>query len=248
MVYKEDTFIKDTFIQDNEKDKKDKVRNPVQYYVKFSFTITYILLLTTATITLIEALRTPIPKVRHIFNLETCISLVAGYFYSIFVGKIEDYGKADKIIDWKDITKTRYIDWALTTPLMLMVLSIVLAHNSNKSISAPFIITILILNYGMLFTGYLGENGQMGRITALVTGFALFFLMFGIIFYTFLRGRFISGNYGLYGVYLIIWTIYGIAYMFNEEYKNIVMNILDCIAKCLVGIGLWVYYTKIIDK
>ena len=43
----------------------------------FSFTLTYILLLTTGTITLIEALRTKIPLVRHIFNLETVISVIA---------------------------------------------------------------------------------------------------------------------------------------------------------------------------
>jgi hypothetical protein len=32
----------------------------------------------------------------------------------------------------------------------------------------------------------------------------------------------------------------------NEEYKNIVMNVLDCIAKCFVGLGLWAYFTKLI--
>jgi hypothetical protein len=34
--------------------------------------------------------------------------------------------------------------------------------------------------------------------------------------------------------------------MFNEEAKNIAMNILDLIAKCFIGLGLWAYYTKII--
>ena len=243
MVYKEEAFI-----QDDEKDKEDKKKNPVKYYVKFSFMLTYILLLTTATITFIEALRTPIPKVRHVFNLETCISLIAGYFYSIFVGKIEDYGKAGKIIDWADITKTRYIDWAMTTPLMLFVLSVVLAHNSKKKVSASFMLIILLLNYFMLYTGYLGENGELTRITALVLGFVAFFMMFGIIFYTYLQGNMIASNYGLYGVYFIVWTVYGIAYMLSEEYKNIIMNILDCVAKCFVGLGLWVYYSKIIDS
>ncbi len=53
-----------------------------------SFTLTYILLITTGTITLIEALRAKDPLVRHIFNLETVISIIAGYFYSSFVDKI----------------------------------------------------------------------------------------------------------------------------------------------------------------
>ena len=72
--------------------KKDKP-NETEYKkldnnIKFSFTVSYILLLTTATITFIEALRTQTPYIRHILNLETAISVVAGYFYSIFVDKI----------------------------------------------------------------------------------------------------------------------------------------------------------------
>ena len=54
-----------------------------------TFMITYTILLTTATITLVEALRTDKPYVRHILNLETCISLVAGYYYGIFITKIQ---------------------------------------------------------------------------------------------------------------------------------------------------------------
>jgi hypothetical protein len=48
--------------------------------VKSSFYFTYIFLITTGTICFIEALRNPDPKIRHIMNLETCISVVAGYF------------------------------------------------------------------------------------------------------------------------------------------------------------------------
>lgn len=237
----------DSFIQDTEKDKKEKAQNPVQYYVKFSFMMTYILLLTTATVTLIEALRTPVPLVRHVFNLETCISLIASYFYSIFVVKIEEYGKADKIIDWADITKTRYIDWALTTPLMLLVLSIVLGNNAKVPVKLPFIVMLIATNYAMLYAGYLGENKEIDRFNAFVFGFIAFFIMFGLLFFTFLNNRFVLANYALFGFYIIIWSIYGIAFMFNEEYKNIIMNILDCISKCFVGLGLWVYYTKIIQ-
>ena len=45
-----------------------------------SFYITYVFLMTTATITFIEAIRTDDKKVRHILNLETCISVVAAFF------------------------------------------------------------------------------------------------------------------------------------------------------------------------
>jgi bacteriorhodopsin len=234
------------FIQDTPKDKQEKKVNPVQYYVKFSFMITYVLLMTTATITFIEAIRTPVPEVRHVLNLETCISVVAGYFYSIFVGKIEEYGKADKVIDWADITQTRYIDWAITTPMMLLTLCIVLGMNTKTRIDITTMLSVIVLNYFMLYVGYLGESKKMDRFTAMIVGFIAFIGMFGMIFIKFVSPKYVFDNYLLYGMYLSVWSVYGIAYMFNEEYKNITMNILDCTAKCLIGLGLWIYYTKLI--
>lgn len=79
----------------DDKTKIEQKINPVQYYVKFSFSITYIFLLTTAIITFIEAMRTTNPMVRHVLNLETAISMIAGYFYSLFLDKISVYEKED---------------------------------------------------------------------------------------------------------------------------------------------------------
>ena len=72
-------------------------KNQISKSVYFSFYITYVLLLTTATITVIEAIRTQNPSIRHVLNLETCISIVAGYFYSIFVAKLDAQNKQ---INW----------------------------------------------------------------------------------------------------------------------------------------------------
>jgi bacteriorhodopsin len=217
-------------------------------YVKMSFMITYILLLTTATITFIEAMRTKDPVIRHIFNLETCISIVAGYFYSLFVSKIDEAEKNNTPLNWNEITDFRYIDWSITTPMMLLVLSVVLGYNAKVSVNMVFIMTVLILNYFMLAVGYLGEINVISRLNGMIVGFIAFFAMFFIIFMKFLNSKFNLFNYVLYAIYFVVWSIYGIAYMFSEEYKNIVMNILDCIAKCLIGIFLWVYYTGIVTK
>ena len=238
--------MKEFFAIEEPKEKEEKKKNPTEYYVKFSFVITYILLLTTGTITFIEAIRTQIPAVRHIMNLETCISIVAGYFYFVFVEKIEDFSKNDKPIDWKDITITRYIDWSITTPMMLIVLCLVLGQNTNIPLKLSVITSILILNYIMLFIGYLGESNKLLQQTAMILGFLPFILMFGIIYNTFIKPKYVKTNVTLFSTFVSIWAIYGIAYMFNEEYKNILMNILDCMAKCFVGLGLWAYYTKIV--
>jgi bacteriorhodopsin len=206
-----------------------------------TFSITYALLLTTAVITIVEALRTPNAKIRHILNLETCISCVAGYFYSIFIVQASEKNK-----DWSTITQTRYIDWSITTPMMLLALCLVLSMNSETVIHLKVILSIVILNYVMLLFGYLGEIKMIRRIIATILGFIAFLLMYYIIFINFVKPKYSKANYILFGMYFIVWSLYGVVYLFDEEYKNMITNILDLTAKCLIGLSLWVYYTNII--
>ena len=224
--------------------KKEDTKKTDDTNVKNSFMLTYVLLLTTATITFIEAIRTTSPTIRHIFNLETCISVVAGYFYGLFIQKIDKPGK----IDWSEITKLRYLDWAITTPMMLLALCLVLSYNSKTVIHLPVILSIVALNYVMLYTGYMGETGVLERWIADIVGFLPFIAMFFIIYYNFIRPRPEYSNLVMFGLYLVVWTLYGVVYMLGEEWKNITMNILDLTAKCLIGLGLWVYYTKIVRE
>lgn len=220
-----------------------KKRNP---YIKFSFMITYILLLTTATITFIEALRTNNPTIRHIFNLETCISLVASYFYLLFLERIDKSITSGNPLNWTEITELRYIDWSITTPFMLLSLLVVLAFNSKKIVHMTLLIPVILLNYIMLFAGYLGEINYISRLTGMIVGFIAFFIMFFIIYVNYMNSAFIFSNALIYWLYFIVWSVYGIVYMYRQETKNIITNVLDCIAKCLIGIFLWVYYTGIV--
>jgi bacteriorhodopsin len=207
-----------------------------------SFYITYVLLLTTGTITLIEALRTKVKMVQHIMNLETCISVVAGYFYSVINEKV----KKRKEINWKEITRLRYIDWAITTPIMLLVLSLVLSFNIKTTIQLHWFALTIFFNYAMLYFGYVGETGQLEKMTASVIGFIALFLMYGLIFINYVLPKYNRDNTVLFSLFVVIWSMYGVAYHFEEEQKNITYNYLDLTSKCLVGIGLWIYYTKII--
>jgi bacteriorhodopsin len=219
---------------------------PVEYYVKASFMITYVLLLTTTLITFIEAMRTNIPQARHVLNLETSISIVAGYFYSVFVAQIEGFSKENKPINWSDINKTRYIDWSITTPIMLLVLCIVLGSNVGKKVDLHTITPIVILNFIMLYIGYLGETSVLNLNTACFLGFIPFIAMYYIIFKNYVAPKYSLANYVLYNIFLFVWILYGIVYLLNDEYKNIALNILDSIAKCLVGLGLWGYFSRIV--
>ena len=232
--------------QEIDKEVSKNHKSDIKYQVKFSFNITYILLLTTATITFIEAIRTQNATIRHVLNLETAISVIAAYFYSSFIAKINNAYDNDKMIDWNDINKTRYVDWFITTPLMLLTLSIVLSNEINTSIKLSVIASIISLNYLMLYLGYLGETDKIDKKIGMITGFIAFALMYFIIYYNYVRPRYKLSNYILFFFYLLIWSIYGIVYMLDEDKKNISFNILDLIAKCLIGLGLWAYYTKII--
>lgn len=230
----------------SETPRKSTSKPKISSGIKFSFTITYILLLTTATITFIEAIRTKDPVVRHVLNLETCISVVAGYFYSIFVAKITDYEKTNTNINWKEMIETRYIDWSITTPLMLLALCVVLSNEINLVVHLPIIVLIVGFNYAMLYAGYLGETQVLDRTTANIAGFLPFFAMFGLIYWKYVAPKYNLTNRVLFYFYLFVWALYGIVYLFDEENKNIAMNILDLFAKCLIGLGLWVYYVHIV--
>lgn len=210
-----------------------------------SFYLTYILLLTTATITFIEALRTPIPRVQHIMNLETCISLIACYFYSMFNEKIKKSEETKETIKWKEFTHLRYIDWAITTPIMLLTLSLVLSFNSKTKILLHWFLVSIVFNYMMLYTGYLGETGQLNRNMSQLLGFIAFLITFGVIYFQYML-RFNFDNSVIFGVFLVVWSLYGVAFNFTELNKNITYNYLDLISKCFMGIGLWIYYIKII--
>ena len=69
----------------------------------------------------------------------------------------------------QNITPIRYIDWAITTPLMLITLSAFLNHNGGTSHRLTdflskhkdSIIKIVLLNAAMLFFGLVGEFGYL---------------------------------------------------------------------------------------
>lgn len=208
--------------------------------VKNSFYLTYVFLLTTATITFIEAMRTKNNKVRHILNLETCISVVAAYFYGKFVNQINV-----KNINYRKINMTRYIDWFITTPIMLLVLCLAFLYNTGGKLKFATFLKILAINFSMLTCGYLGEAKYLERNISLVMGFIFFFALYGYIYYKFLRGKAIFDNQILYWAFFTFWIFYGVVYNLPEKMKNVTFNYLDLFAKCFVGIFFWAYFTGV---
>ena len=204
-----------------------------------TFYITYVFFMTTATITFIEAMRTADQKIRNILNLETCISVVAAFFYSKFVMEAES-GK----LDHESINKTRYLDWAITTPIMLLVLVLAFLYNTKGGpLKFSKFMTMLGFNYGMLGMGYLGMMGIIDKTLANIVGFGFFFALYGYIYKNFLK-KYNFDNMMLFYSFLILWALYGVFYQMDNITKNVGYNVLDLFSKCFVGIFFVAYFTK----
>ena len=228
-------------------------------YTYYSFYITCSFLVTTGTITFIEALRTNIVPMRHILNLETCISIIAAYFYGKFItmlapmkkqiieGKNEDPEEMAKLQE--EINDTRYVDWMITTPIMLLVLILAFQYNSGvKGVKFSDFVLILLMNYGMLGSGYLGERQVIQKPFANVVGFGFFAALYGFMYYKYLmktKNGNNANNQLLFLSFLILWAFYGIFYLMKESVKNTGYNVLDLLSKCFVGIYFWSYSSNI---
>ena len=219
--------------------------------LKSSFYITYAFLMTTGTITFIEALRTTDPHVRNILNLETCISIVAAFFYARFMTELyEDAPEQPQ--EENDLTeeqhasiiRTRYIDWSITTPIMLLVLLMVLVRNdATKTVPLVKYAVILALNYAMLGLGFLGETGQIPLLASNAAGFLSFAGMFAYIHRNFVRAQF--DDKLVFWLFAGVWSLYGVAQLLHPTSRNLAYNGLDLVAKCFVGIFLWAYFTRV---
>jgi bacteriorhodopsin len=192
-------------------------------------------------------MRTKIPTVKRRSQFGNCRFLSLPDIFTLFSWiKFRPDEKEDKIIDWADITNTRYIDWSMTTPLMLLALCLVLSQNIGKSVKFQVFFSVIILNFAMLYVGYLGENKQMHHTTSMLLGFVALLGMFYLIFTNYVLPKYMYSNYIIFTIFFMIWSLYGVFYMLSESYKNIGMNILDCLAKCCFGLGLWAYYSRIL--
>jgi bacteriorhodopsin len=204
---------------------------------KNTFFTSYLILIGYTMITLVEAIRTPSIVIRHIMNIETTISLVAGIVYGYLNEEVRKPGA-----DLKKLSQVRYFDWSITTPLILLV--ILLFYNGENTIDYKIYLGIVALNAGMLYSGYLGETGTLQKMTGGIAGFLFFGAMLTMFYTCCVPG---SKNPIVFWLFALIWTLYGVVYYFeDEETKNICYNVLDVMAKALFGVVLWSYYGKVL--
>jgi hypothetical protein len=224
--------------------------------VKFSTNLSIIIQILTGLIG-IHGLFIRLPQkhkiLQNILTLELIVQFVELFFY-IFVLQ------SMVMTALPHMAATRYMDWIITTPTMLLTTIIFFKYeehleNNNKEkidfwefikIHRNNIISIFVCNSLMLYFGYLGEIGAMDQKLSLTLGF----LFFGITFYIIYKNYAIKSKIAtkLFYYMFIIWAIYGIAALMPIYTKNNMFNILDIFAKNLLGLYLYYRITNISNK
>jgi bacteriorhodopsin len=182
---------------------------------------------------------------KDLLKVELVVQVIEFMFY---VWLIYYFSKVSR-----NITPARYLDWAITTPLMLITLSAFLKHdgtNTNRlsdfiSSNMGSMVKIVVLNAAMLVFGLLGEFGYLSHYVSTALGFIPFAMNFNYIKDTFLASSTDTFKVGLFYWFTFFWALYGVAAIMSYTVKNTGYNILDIFAKNFFGVFLaYVVWSK----
>ena len=173
---------------------------------------------------------------------ETCVNIIAGFTYTYFLKFL-----ADKKLQLENVTTIRYIDWFLTTPLLLVSFALYTAYSNgkgeqgknNNDLDGIPLIYIIVLNLLMLLAGFLGETKKIGLYQGFFLGFAFFVPLMYLLYDKYVKDSEGDGNLIVYILFVIVWGLYGFAYLLNTKWKNISYNTLDVISKAGFGMLIW---------
>ena len=187
--------------------------------------------------------------IRQLLILEVVVQIIEGVFYFWLAYNF------NKIIN---VTPKRYIDWAITTPTMLITLVLYLIYLNKKPTdetnnmdfftllkeNSGIIIPLLLLNWLMLLFGYLGEMKIIPVLLGVFLGFIPFLIYYYIIYVNYVTKN--TSGYILFWYFFFFWSLYGVVAVLPYYIKNSFYNILDLFAKNIVGLFLSyiIYFEK----
>ena len=181
--------------------------------------------------------------IKQLLFLEIAVQAIEGLFY---VWLLYNFTSVT------NVTPKRYIDWAITTPTMLITLMFYLLFLEKREKqqdttglnffdlvleNGQTIWNVFILNWAMLFFGYLGEMNILSTLTGVLLGFIPFLLYYYIIYQKYAAGSSSTGI-KIFWYFFIFWSLYGIVALLPYYLKNGLYNILDLFAKNFFGIFL----------
>jgi hypothetical protein len=179
--------------------------------------------------------------IRDLLYLETIVQIIELSFYLAFLKKMSETVSG--------MAKTRYYDWFITTPTMLLTTIVYFEYLYRlETNGSPFklydfirenqrnIMLIFIANFLMLMSGYLYEIGKIDKNRATLLGYIFFIVTFGFIYNNYAQKS--SMGKKIFAILFVIWGSYGLGFMLSDVAKNNVINILDLFAKNFFGIFL----------
>jgi bacteriorhodopsin len=217
------------------------IKTSKEEILEWTYRVTYSFLLLAFIVALVSSFCVKNVMARSILIIEVIISAVAAFVYSYYFSLLKKHQSQHTVIEFQT-EKLRYFDWAITTPLMLCSLSLVLSMSSGVALDMMTVVVIVLLDWLMLYIGYLGETKAMGRAWASVLGFIPLYINFDILYNKFLLAGSNTASKLMFATYFTVWSTYGLVYIFDHTSKNISYNILDCIAKPFVALSLSGYF------
>ena len=167
--------------------------------------------------------------------LDTAVQLIEFVFYAsfIYIGKLA--------------TVYRYIDWYVSTPIMLVTTMMFLEYLDDKTVTLGAfggefqnqIIFVVLMNAIMLSFGVCAKLGVVPRAIAVPLGWIPFLLVFAVIFAA--NAYKTPGGAAFFAFVAVVWSLYGVAALLSDTRKNVAYNLLDVVAKNVYGVIVTVY-------
>ena len=183
-----------------------------------------------------------VPLIKQLLVLEVTVQIIESFFY---IWLFFNFNQVT------NVTPKRYVDWALTTPTMLIELSLYLIYLQNKEKgldvtklnffnllieNSTTISYVVFLNWLMLIFGYLGEINIIDTLTGVILGFVPFLIYYYIIYVKYARES--KDGWKLFWYFFTFWSLYGVVALLPYYIKNALYNILDLFAKNFFGLFL----------
>jgi len=193
-------------------------------------------------ITLFIKVDRPYKIIKQLLVLEVSVQFIEGLFYLWLVYNFNQV---------TNVTPKRYFDWFITTPTMLISLTIYLIYLDRRERemdtskldlynllieNSTNLFYILCLNWLMLLFGYLGEMKIISTLYGVVLGFIPFLIYYYIIYINYAVQS--ERGFKIFLYFVFFWSLYGFVALLPYYAKNTCYNILDLFAKNFFGIFL----------
>lgn len=180
---------------------------------------------------------------KDILKVELGVQIVELVFYIYFLRSIAATNVGS-------MSTLRYFDWVITTPVMLFTTIVYFTYEQEQTKSDPQPIDLRqfvgdnwknigligLFNLLMLLFGYFGETGCGDKWLMGGFGFLAFFGAFYLIYTEYAAKAPVGQN--MFAILFAVWSVYGVAYGFDDVTKNNTFNGLDVVAKNFFGLFL----------